>query len=69
MLSYQKAAPIVKEICERHGVPYVHENVFWRVHKTVEIMVGTTSMRWFPVKKEEEGSGQPAAAGGMAASN
>jgi len=54
MLSYQKAAPIVKEICERHGVPYVHENVFWRVHKTVEIMVGTTSMRWFPVKKEEE---------------
>jgi len=54
MLSYQRAAPLVKEICKRHGVPYVQENVFWRVHKTCEIMVGTTSMRWFPLKYEEE---------------
>jgi len=54
MLSYQRAAPLVKEICKRHGVPYVQENVFWRVHKTCEIMVGTTSIRWFPLKYEEE---------------
>ena len=52
MLSYQKCAPLVREICDRHGVPYVKQNVFWRVHKTVEIMVGTTSMRWFPEKEE-----------------
>ncbi|GMI03185.1 hypothetical protein TrRE_jg8919 [Triparma retinervis] len=54
MLSYQKAAPLVRDICARHGVPYVKQNVFWRVHKTVEIMVGTTSMRWFPEKEERQ---------------
>jgi fatty acid desaturase len=54
MLSYQKAGPLVKAICVKHGVPYVQQNVFWRVHKTAEIMVGTTSMRWFPEAKEAE---------------
>jgi len=54
MLSYQKAGPLVKAICKKHNVPYVHENVFWRVHKTAEIMVGSKSMRWFPEKKEAE---------------
>ena len=53
MLSYQKAAPIVKEICDRHGVPYIKENVFWRVKKTVDIMVGTSSMKWFPESYEK----------------
>lgn len=52
MLSYQKAAPIVREICEKHGVPYVKENVFLRLKKTVDIMVGNTSMRWFPQEYE-----------------
>lgn len=54
MLSYQRSAPLVRAICEKHGVPYVKQNVFYRVHKTVEIMVGTKSMRWLPVKYEEE---------------
>ena len=54
MLSYQKSAPLVRAICSKHGVPYVKQNVFWRVHKTVEIMVGSKSMRWLPVKYEEE---------------
>ncbi|GMI37800.1 hypothetical protein TeGR_g5834, partial [Tetraparma gracilis] len=54
MLSYQKAGPLVKAACEKHGVPYVKENVFWRVHKTTEIMVGTKSMRWFPEEFEAE---------------
>jgi hypothetical protein len=35
----------VKAICEKHGVPYVQENVFRRVKKLVDIMVGKTSMR------------------------
>jgi len=49
MLSYQKAAPLVKSICKKYGVPYVQENVFKRLVKTVDIAVGNTSMRRFPV--------------------
>jgi len=47
MLSYQKAAPELKQICAKHGVPYVQENVFRRLKKTADIMVGATSMRRF----------------------
>jgi fatty acid desaturase len=53
MLSYQKSAPLVEEICRRHNVPYIKENVFLRLKKTVDIMVGNTSMRWFPEEFEE----------------
>ena len=28
ILSYQKAAPLVKAICKKHNVPYVQQNVF-----------------------------------------
>jgi len=52
MLSYQKAAPMVREVCAKHGVPYIKENVFIRVKKTVDIMVGTSSMKWFPASYE-----------------
>ena len=52
MLSYQKSAPLVREICEKHGVPYIKESVFWRLKKTVDIMVGNASMKWFPEKYE-----------------
>lgn len=52
MRSYQKAAPRVKELCKKHGVPYVQENVFRRAKKTLDIMCGTTSMRWFPEEYE-----------------
>merc|ERR1712176_196521 len=54
MLSYQKSAPLMEEICRRHGVPYVKENVFIRLKKTVDIMVGNTSMRRFPKSYEQE---------------
>merc|ERR1711988_1585170 len=47
MLSYQKSAPQMRAICERHGVPYVQQNVFRRLKKTADIMVGATSMRPF----------------------
>ena len=53
MLSYQKSAPLVQEICRKHGVPYVKQNVFWRLKKTVDIMVGQSSMRWFPESFED----------------
>jgi len=45
MLSYQKAAPELKAICAKYGVPYVQQNVFKRLKKTADIMVGATSMR------------------------
>jgi len=52
MLSYQKAAPQMKAICEKHGVPYVQQNVFRRLKKTADIMVGAASMR--PYAREWE---------------
>merc|ERR1719461_1584959 len=52
MRSYQKAAPLVKEICKKHNVPYLQQNVFTRVRKTIDIMVGTNSMRKFPIEYE-----------------
>jgi len=54
MRSYQKSGPLVREICDKHGVPYIKQNVFWRVKKTVDIMVGNTSMKWFPESYEKE---------------
>ncbi len=56
MLQYQKGAPKLKAICEKHGVPYVQENVFERLRKTVDIMVGKTTMRAFPTKGYEPDS-------------
>lgn len=54
MRSYQKSAPLVRDICKRHGVPYVQENVMWRTKKTIDIMVGNTSMKWFPATYEKK---------------
>lgn len=45
MLSYQRMAPEIKAICEKHGVPYVQENVFKRVWRTTEIGVGLKDMK------------------------
>ena len=56
MLQYQKGAPKLKAICEKHGVPYTQENVFERLRKTVDIMVGKTTMRVFPTKDYEPAS-------------
>ena len=54
MLQYQRGAPCLKEICEKHGVPYVQESVFERLRKTCDIMVGRKSMRRFPIKYEPQ---------------
>jgi len=54
MLSYQKAAPQLRAICDKYGVPYVQQNVFGRLKKTADIMVGATSMRPFPEDWEYE---------------
>jgi fatty acid desaturase len=52
MLQYQRGAPKLKAICEKYGVPYVQENVFERLRKTVDVMVGRTTMRRFPTEYE-----------------
>ena len=52
MKQYQKAAPRLKEICAKYGVPYVQESVWERLRKTVDIMVGKTTMRNFPTQYE-----------------
>ena len=40
--------PRVKLICLKHNIPYVQENVGVRMKKTIDIMIGKTSMRPFP---------------------
>lgn len=54
MLQYQRGAPKLKAICAKYGVPYVQESVWTRVRKTVDIMVGKTSMKTFPTEYEPE---------------
>jgi hypothetical protein len=46
MLSYQKAAPELRAICAKHGVPYVQQNVFKRLKMTADIMVCDCSLRF-----------------------
>lgn len=53
-LLYVHAAPEVKAICARHGVPYTQEGVFRRVGRLLDIMTGKTSMiRGSTVAKSE----------------
>jgi hypothetical protein len=52
MLQYQRGAPRLKTLCLKHGVPYVQESVFERLRKTVDIMIGKTTMREFPTEYE-----------------
>jgi len=37
----------VRDICKKHGVPYVCENVFIRIWKTVKIMTGQESIPYY----------------------
>ncbi len=41
---YQKVQPRVKAVCAKHGLPYIQESVFVRLRKTLDVMVGKTSM-------------------------
>ncbi|MEN9787310.1 MAG: hypothetical protein RLZZ299_2574 [Pseudomonadota bacterium] len=43
-LQYAKAAPEVRAICARHGVPYVQEPVWRRVRQLVRVVTGQASM-------------------------
>jgi len=54
MLSYQKGQPELKAICEKHGVPYIQESVWVRLQKTMDIAMGKTHMRKYPVEYESK---------------
>ncbi len=41
---YQYVQPKVEAVCKKHGIPYRQQSVFKRLAKTVDIMVGRTSM-------------------------
>jgi fatty acid desaturase len=41
---YQIAQPKVKALCEQYGIPYCQESVFKRLGKTLDVMVGKTTM-------------------------
>ena len=47
MLQYRIAMPKIKKICKKYNIPYVQENVFIRLKKTVDIMTGEKSMKKF----------------------
>jgi fatty acid desaturase len=42
---YQRAAPRVRAVCEKHGVPYVQEPLRRRVMRMLDVMTGARSMR------------------------
>jgi len=45
MLKYRQAAPQLKAICRRHGVPYIEESVFKRFARLWSILMGDSEMR------------------------
>jgi fatty acid desaturase len=45
LLKYRQAAPRLKAICRRHGVPYIEESVFKRFGQTWRILMGDADMR------------------------
>lgn len=48
MLAYRRAAPRLKAICARHGVPYIEDGVLRRFGKLWAIMTGAADMRRAP---------------------
>ncbi len=45
MLRYRDAAPRVKALCEKHGIPYPQSGILSRVKKLLDVAVGKTSMK------------------------
>jgi len=45
MLKYRQAAPRLKAICAKHGVPYIEESVFKRFARLWAILMGDAHMR------------------------
>lgn len=50
MIQYRYAMPHIKQLCYKYSIPYIQENVFIRLSKTSDIMIGKTSMKKFHYK-------------------
>ena len=50
MLQYKLIQPEVEALCQKHGVPYVRENVFRRLGMLLDMMVGRTQMQTIDTK-------------------
>ena len=50
MLKYQQAAPRVKALCAKYGVPYVQDRLLARLKKMSDVVVGKTAMRRVPAR-------------------
>lgn len=48
MLKYQQFQVRIRQICERHGLPYVQDSVFRRFMKMAHNFVGETNMKVWP---------------------
>lgn len=48
MLKYQQFQPRIREICERHGLPYIQQSVFRRFAKMARNFIGDTKMMTYP---------------------
>jgi fatty acid desaturase len=61
-LKYREAAPEVKRICARHGVPYVEQSVWRRIRQLMRILIGDASMRRTDMARERlsRGTASPA---------
>ena len=57
---YQVIQKDVEEVCRRHGVPYVCENVFIRLWKTAKIMTGQDSIPYYEGSELEARMNLPA---------
>lgn len=49
---YQRAHGPLRALCAKHGVPLVQESVFRRARRTLDVLIGRTSMRRW--REEEE---------------
>ena len=45
MNTYREIQPKVQSICEKYGIPYIKENVFYRTKKLLDVMVGKAHMQ------------------------
>jgi len=54
MKSYQSVQPRVKALCKKYGIPYVQHNVFYRLKKLVDVMIGDANMRKYPSAYERQ---------------
>jgi fatty acid desaturase len=45
LLKYRQAAPRLKAICAKHGVPYIEQNVFRRFGKLWAVLMGDADLR------------------------